>query len=136
MTPISPKRTVAGVLVLAAIAAPTAGASPAEQVQGSASSHSAPAAQRFVPYGPDAGVYCGKDYSRNSATGDYCVRLKATTSSPLQNVVKHDDFSWGDAGTGAGAALGLLIAVAGSTVVIRRRRAVSGGRRHRAPAAT
>jgi hypothetical protein len=120
MTPISPRRRLAALvttaLAITAIAAPTAGA-------------------RFVPEGPDAGVYCGKDYSQNSATGDYCVRLKATSSSPAPTAGKHDGFTWGEAETG-GAALVLLIAAAGGTAVVRRRRAGSAARRHSAPVTT
>ncbi len=134
MTRISLKRTVAvavTVLALTAMAAPTASAE-----QGSASSQPTQAAGRFVPTGPDAGLYCGKDYSQNSATGDYCVRLKATCSSPAPVAAKQDGFSWGDARAGAGAVLALVLAAAGGIAVLRRRRAASATRVHGSPATT
>lgn len=139
MTHLAPKRTVAGVLAVAATvacAAPAAGALPADQVQGSPDPQSAPASARFVPEGPTAGLYCGRDYSQNSAGGHYCVRLKAATASPPQNHLKDDGSSWSNAELGAAAALALLLAGAGSTAVLRRRRATSGPRGPRTPATT
>jgi hypothetical protein len=139
MARISSKRKAAALvttaLALTAIVAPSAGALPDKGVQGSTGAQSAGAVGRFVPEGPDAGVYCGKDYSQNSVTGDYCVRLKATPSLP-PIAAKHDGFSWGDAEAGAGAALALLVAAAGSTTVLRRRRAVAAASRRRAPSTT
>jgi hypothetical protein len=72
---------------------------------------------------------CGKNYSKNSVNGDYCVSptsSSAAVSAPAgstaaQVVVKHDGFSLGDAGIGAGGALVLIIGAGGSAVVIRRR---------------
>jgi hypothetical protein len=133
MTRIAPKRTVAVLLTAAALAAPAAGAVPAEQVHGSAANQPAPATARFVPDGPDSGLYCGKDYSRNPMGGDYCVRIKATASPPPQSAVKRG-FSWGDAGAGGAATLALILAAAGCTAVVRRRRAASRARGHGSPA--
>jgi hypothetical protein len=81
----------------------------------------------------DSGTACGKDYSRNSATGDYCAfRSSSPTSvtSPTPAaaapvVTKGDGFSWGDAGAGAGGALVLVLVAAGGTTVLRRRHASS-----------
>jgi hypothetical protein len=142
MTPIPPKRSVAALVMTALLALPGA----ADASAGAAGDHS-PAlgpgtatartqAVRFVSDGPTAGLYCGKDYSQNSVGGDYCVRLKASPSSPPLNVVKRDGFSWGDAGGGAVAALALLIAATGGAAVLRRRRAASGARGDRSPATT
>jgi hypothetical protein len=92
--------------------------------------------------GHDVGLTCGKDYSRNSVSGDYCVRyssspksVPAVKSSPrAQTVAKHAGFSWGDAGAGAGGALALILAATGGTAVLRHRRALSSTRQHRSPA--
>jgi hypothetical protein len=125
MAPRPPRRRLEALAMTALLALPAAAAASA----GATGAHAPAAGQgaaaaraRFVPQGPDAGLYCGKDYGQNSATGDYCVRLKAT-SSPPPVVVKHDGFSWGDAGAGAVAALALGVATAGGTAVLRRRRA-------------
>jgi hypothetical protein len=88
--------------------------------------------------GHEAGLICGKNYSKNSATGDYCVErsssLSATSPLPPQVIVKHDGFSWGDAGAGAGAAFAVMFAAAGGTVVLRRRRTSSPAPGQRSPA--
>jgi hypothetical protein len=86
-----------------------------------------------------AGATCGKNYSKNSVNGDYCVSptssskpvTAAAGSTPAQVIVKHDGFSWGDAGVGASGALVLIIATGGSAVLIRRRQgsATVGGLR-------
>jgi hypothetical protein len=74
---------------------------------------------------------CGTDYSKNSATGEYCVDpstgvapITAQPSAPAAGVVAKDaSFSWADAFTGAGAAIGVLLVGAGAvTLLIRRRR--------------
>ena len=135
MTRIAPKRTVAVLLTVGALAAPAARAAPAEPVQGKADTQPAPATASFVPDGPDSGLYCGKNYSQNSVGGDYCVRLKATASPPPQSALKRG-FSWGDAGAGGFAAMALIVAAAGCIAVLRRRRAASRARGHRTPATT
>jgi hypothetical protein len=74
--------------------------------------------------------HCGKDYSRNSVSGDYCepassaIPVTAPTSpapaAPI--VVTHDaGFSWGDAGVGAGGAIALIGVTAGGAIAFRRR---------------
>jgi hypothetical protein len=73
---------------------------------------------------------CSTDYSKNSATGEYCVDpatgLAPVTSQPsapaTRVVVKDAGFSWADAGTGAGAIVGLLVVSAGGASLVRRRR--------------
>ena len=72
---------------------------------------------------------CAKDYSKNSANGDYCVSSStgrvapAAHPSPSQSAaaVSDDGFSWGIAAAGAGAALVLVLAAAGAIVASRRR---------------
>ena len=92
--------------------------------------------ERFVPDGPDAGLYCGKDYTQNPVGGDYCVRLRATVASPQQGVAKHTGTSGSDGRTRLIAALGVLLAIAGGTGVLRRRTAASTSRSHGSPATT
>jgi hypothetical protein len=86
-----------------------------------------------------------KDYGINAATGDTVLppsrdlrspdaagaTTPATGSQPRVQVVKVSDsggFDWGDAGVGAGGALGLMLLAAGGTLAATRRRgtAVSG----------
>jgi hypothetical protein len=142
MTPIPPRRSAAALVITALLALPgaadaSAGAAGDDSpALGPGTATARTQAVRFVPEGPTAGTYCGKDYSQNSVGGDYCVRLKASASSPPQNVVSRGGSSWGDAGARAVAALALVLAAAGSTTVLRRRRAASGARGHRSPATT
>lgn|SRR5436305_20220 len=76
---------------------------------------------------------CGKDYSRNSVDGNYCVTHPATAtpssapvrSTPAKVVVSDSGFAWGDAGAGAGTALALVLIGAGTTAAVRRRRTPS-----------
>jgi hypothetical protein len=86
-------RTVAGALAVTAIAAPTAGALPAEQVQGgSPSSRSAPA-----------------------------IGSKAEAPAPTVTRTIDDGFDWGSAAVGAGgAAAVLLLTGAGASAVSHR----------------
>jgi hypothetical protein len=85
---------------------------------------------------------CGKDYSRNSVTGDYCVTTASTAPSTLPAsssptpVVTTDDsgFAWGDAGAGAGGAFALVALTAGGVIVLRRRHGPSTPDERRSPA--
>jgi hypothetical protein len=79
---------------------------------------------------PNVQTSCGTDYSKNSATGEYCVD-PATGAAPITSrpaapatrvVVKDNGFQWADAGAGAGVAVGLLIVSAGGASLVRRRR--------------
>lgn len=80
--------------------------------------------------GATSGLTCGKDYSKNSVNGDYCVSSTAgpavaavqPSAAPPAVVVKDDGFSWGNAAAGAGAALVLVLTAAGGVVAMRRRR--------------
>lgn len=70
---------------------------------------------------------CGTDYSKNSATGEYCVdattgAVPVTTAPATRVVVKDTSFSWANAFTGAGAAIGVLLVGAGGVTLFRRRR--------------
>jgi hypothetical protein len=79
---------------------------------------------------PLPALVCGKDYSMNSAGGNYCALRTATPSvvssppsSPARVVVKDNGFAWGDAAAGAGTALALVLVATGTTTAVRRRRA-------------
>jgi hypothetical protein len=85
-----------------------------------------------APHGnpsPNAALTCGTDYSKNSATGEYCVDttkvaapIAAAPAAPaVRVVVKDDSFSWANAFTGAGAAIGVLLVAAGGVTLFRRR---------------
>jgi hypothetical protein len=101
------------------------------------------AGARTLPADPpashDVGITCGKDYSRNSVSGDYCAPKTSsapsiatrTTSPPTQVVVKHDSgFAWGEAGMGAGGALALVAIAGGSAFALRRRHESPVGQHH------
>lgn len=98
------------------------------------------AAAQARPAGADlqqpAGYTCGKDYSRNSVTGDYCVRTTSpgarfglassarsvSADQPTRVVVtKSDGFSWDSAAAGAGVALAATLLTAGGLIATRRR---------------
>ena len=68
---------------------------------------------------------CGKDYSKNAATGDYCATPTTKASStfvpPAPAASSSDDFAWGDAAVGAGGALALVALAGGAATVTRRR---------------
>ena len=118
---MSASRTATALLVTAALAVPGAAAARTPS-------------ERFVPSGPDAGVYCGKDYSQNSVTGDYCVRLRATVASPQQGVAKHTSSPGSEGRTRLIAALGVLLGAAGITAILKYRAVAPRGRSHRSPA--
>jgi hypothetical protein len=119
MTRMSVKRSATALVMTAALAVPGAATAGTPN-------------DGFVPDGPDAGVYCGKDYSQNSVTGDYCVRLNATVAPAAQGGAK-DAGAWsGDERTCVIAALALLIAAAGGTAFLRRRTARSTSGSHTA----
>lgn len=96
----------------------------------------APATAAAVPLSdgsdghPNAFV-CGKDYSRNSVSGDYCVRrvpssVVAPVSTPPAHVtVSQHGFAWGDAFAGAGAAVAIAATGVGAAGLRRRRRSRS-----------
>ena len=78
--------------------------------------------------GGQSALVCGKDYSRNSVDGSFCVRA-ADNRVPV--AVSHDGFSWGDAAAGAAVASALALIAFGTTAVVRRRRiSAAGGTRH------
>jgi hypothetical protein len=97
----------------------------------------AAASARPIDSAPQHGTVqvCGKDYSRNSVTGDYCApaagyaspasrpaAVPVSAPAPAEITVKHDSgFSWGDAGAGAGGAIVLLAVTAGGAIALRRR---------------
>ena len=116
MTHLSAKRSATALVMTAVLAVPGAAAARTPT-------------ERFVPDGPDAGLYCGKDYSKNAVTGDYCVHLKATVASSPQGVAKDGDSSWDGARIGGIGALALVVAAAGSAGLRQRRSAAatSGG---------
>lgn len=109
-------------LALAAVLA-VAAVSPALASAGSSGS-------RYRP----GGRVCYKDYSLNSANGDYCVPASASPYSqgqrevgvtPAQKVAsapakQHDGFSWSDAGVGAGAGAALALVILVGTAGRRR----------------
>ena len=123
MTHMSAKRSVTALVMTAVLAVPGAAAARTPT-------------QRFVPNGPDAGLYCGKDYSQNSVTGNYCVRLKAAVASPTQAVDKDGGSSWDVARVGGIGALALVVAAAGSAGILRRRGAASTTGSSGSPATT
>jgi hypothetical protein len=97
-----------------------------------------PTALAMVPRQDGAGsagaaLICGKDYSKNSVSGDYCVRrvpasapaATPISSQPTRVVVRNQGFSWGDAFAGAGVALAIVLTVAGGATLRRRRRGSS-----------
>jgi hypothetical protein len=83
-----------------------------------------------------AQAHCGKDYSRNSVTGDYCDPVTTGHAAPVSTPIRRapapepvatsDDsgFSWGDAGAGAGA-VALIAVTAGGAIALRRRSTAS-----------
>jgi hypothetical protein len=88
------------------------------------------AATAFAPASAGAVLpgNCGKDYSKNAATGDYCAPVSESSSStlvpppaPASSSSSSDDFAWGDAALGAGGAL-LVVALAGGAMTVTRRR--------------
>jgi hypothetical protein len=89
------------------------------------------------PGGHNAALVCGKDYSRNSVSGNYCARsapasIPAQTPAPASPqtttvVVKHHGFSWGDAFAGAGAALVVVLTGLGAFTARQRRRGSTHG---------
>jgi hypothetical protein len=90
--------TLAGALALIAIAAPTAGALPAEQVQGSPSGP-APASPRYPT-----------------------MESKAGAPAPTVTRTIDDGFDWGSIAIGAGgAAAALLLAAGGASAVSHHR---------------
>jgi MYXO-CTERM domain-containing protein len=122
-------------LAAAAMLPPSAGAMvPKDYGPGPVSAHTASAHLR--------GVVCGKDYSKNSVSGDYCAPRahstttvrSATSSPPAQVVVKNDGFSWANAAAGAGMALAIGLVAAGAAVAIRRRRPAAPTDTRRSPA--
>jgi hypothetical protein len=123
MTRTSAKRSMTALVMTAALAVP--GASAARTPT-----------ERFVPDGPDAGQYCGKDYSQNSVTGDFCVRLRATVASSPQGVAKDGGSSWDGARIGGIGALALVVAAASSAEIRRRRSAASTTASPGSPATT
>jgi hypothetical protein len=120
-----------------ALIAVTAGA----LVPATAGARPLPADPPYTPAAHDVGithaaVVCGKDYSRNSVSGDYCTPVSSgapsvatrPTSSPTQIVVRHDDgFAWGEAGIGAGGALLLGLVAGGGFMALRRRHTPATG---------
>jgi hypothetical protein len=90
----------------------------------------APAAAGARPVPADNSV-CGKDYSKNAATGDYCAPLSKTSSStsiPAAPAASSgsSDFAWGDAAVGAGGAIALVALAGGAATVTRRRFPATG----------
>jgi hypothetical protein len=90
----------------------------------------APAAAGAKPVPADHSG-CGKDYSMNSATGDYCKSLTDTSSSTVEPPAPlassgNSDFAWGDAAVGAGGALALVVLAGGAATVTRRRFPATG----------
>ncbi|HEY2600300.1 MAG TPA: hypothetical protein VGI67_02005 [Thermoleophilaceae bacterium] len=80
---------------------------------------------------------CGKDYSRNSVTGDYCAPAKpspyiapvSAPSTPAPAAVpattsNDSGFSWSNAGAGAGA-IALIALALGGAFLLRRRSTAS-----------
>ena len=96
------------------------------------------------PIPRDGSMTCGKDYSRNSVTGDYCASTKSVSAAPFTLpasappepvVATHDSgFSWGDAGAGAGGVLAVVALTAGGVIVLRRRHGPSSADQRRSPA--
>jgi hypothetical protein len=122
MTHMSAKRSATALVMTAVLAVP--GVATARAPTG------------FVPDGPDAGVYCGEDYSQNSVGGDYCVRLRATVASQPRGAAKHGDSSWGGGRAGGIAALALVVAAAGTAGIRQRRSAAATSDRPGSPATT
>jgi hypothetical protein len=86
-------------------------------------------------------VVCGKDYSRNSVDGNYCIRsvpssaVVPVSAPPAKTTVSHHGFIWGDAFAGAGVAAVIFAGAAGATGLRRRRRQSIGSVRHSTPLA-
>jgi hypothetical protein len=61
---------------------------------------------------------------RSPDTKDFADGRPIVASVPFEvvKVERHDGFDWGDAGIGAGGALGLVLVGAGGTVAVVRRR--------------
>ena len=105
---------------------------------------SAAARPDLGPIPRDGSMTCGKDYSRNSVTGDYCVSTKSVSPAHFalpatprtEPVVTTDDsgFSWSDAGAGAGGVLAVVALTAGGVIVLRRRHGSSSADQRRSPA--
>jgi hypothetical protein len=112
-------------LTLAALAAPTAGAQQSRDFRSPDTRDAARAAQ--IPQdlrSPD---------TRDAAAG------RGTFSAPQVTVIKvpqstpsADGIDWGDAGIGAGAAIGLTLLALGSTLAVAHRRRTSPARRQTA----
>ena len=75
---------------------------------------------------PNAMV-CGKDYSRNSVDGQYCIRsvpsaaVVPVSAPPATTTESDHGFVWGDAFAGAGVAVAVFAGAAGATALRRRR---------------
>jgi hypothetical protein len=96
-----------------------------------------------APTSGHASMTCGKDYSRNSVDGNYCVSAAAykapvaqpTSASPTPVAATNDSgFAWGEAGAGAGGAIVLVALGAGGVVLLRRRHGPSTPDERRSPA--
>jgi hypothetical protein len=91
----------------------------------------APAAAGARPVPADYSS-CGKDYTKNAATGDYCATPTSTSSSsftpaaPVASGGSDDGFAWGDAAVGAGGAIALFALAGGAATVTRRRFPATG----------
>jgi hypothetical protein len=119
---------VSALLPAVAAAQPRDGGAPHDPVHGSHGGYVLNAV------GENASQYrvpaCGKDYSRNSVDGGFCVprattpiaSSKPVTSSPAKLVAKDNGFAWGDAAAGAGGALAIVLISAGTTTAVRRHR--------------
>jgi hypothetical protein len=98
---------------------------------------SAPAAASATPHAPTTGpcseVCSGNGYERTAATPDSPALCSeacsgdgyATAPAPttvVRIVAATSGFHWGDAGIGAGAALGIVLVGTGGTLLLMRRR--------------
>src|SRR5437763_15563556 len=126
------KTTLALTLALGAVAAPVASARfdlnppPARQTASVSSPVSPnPDQQTVVTAGSRAVQSPGARVARDLAARDAAARATPVVSSPPAQIVKISQpsgFGWGDAGIGAGAMLGLVLVLLGSTLYVTHRR--------------
>jgi hypothetical protein len=116
------KSSIAALATAALLAVPAAAGGATDDSNNGAGDYSA--------HGPYPTSWTLKDYSKNSATGDYArstgeyVPVEPSSAAVVTDA-DESGFAWGDAALGAGAAFALALIAGGATALIRRRRIAS-----------
>jgi hypothetical protein len=109
------KSTIAALAAASLFAFPAGATSAVDDSQNAATSD--------YEHGPLPPSGLAKDYSKNSATGDFAPAKPG--SAQVLTVADNGGFDWGDATIGAVVTLALAIVALGATKVARRRRIAS-----------